>query len=129
MDVLPDQRALPGMDPTVLPALLSRLDPAVAVDLARQFAADLRGLRQMLDAALGPPADMVTLARQAHVLIALAGTAGADDLAARARLLLRAAHHGKAGTSVRLVTGILPCIDRLVAFVAACPLPDTRPAL
>jgi len=114
----------PGLDATVLPALLARLDPAVATDLRRQFATDLRSLHQALVAALGPPPDMLALARHAHGLVALAGTAGAAAVAARARLLLRAVHRGEADTSARLARALLPCIDALVAFVADCPLPD-----
>ena len=74
-----------GFDTGVLPALLARLGAKVAIDLRRQLGADLHDLRQTLGAALGPPPDMVAVARQAHILIALAGTVGAIELAARAR--------------------------------------------
>lgn len=114
----------PGLDATVLPALLARLGPAVATDLRRQFAVDLRSLREALGNDLGAPPDMLALARHAHGLVALAGTAGAMAVAVRARLLLRAVHRGEADTSARLARALLPCIDALVAFVAACPLPD-----
>ena len=115
-----------GFDTGVLPALLARLGAKVAIDLRRQLGADLHDLRQTLGAALGPPPDMVAVARQAHILIALAGTVGATVLAARARLLWRAADQGDAGASVRLASQILPQVDALLAFVAACPLPADR---
>ena len=116
-----------GFDTGVLPALLARLGAKVAIDLRRQLGADLHDLRQTLGAALGPPPDMVAVARQAHILIALAGTVGATVLAARARRHWRAADQRDAGASARLAFQILPRIDALVAFVAACPLPADRP--
>jgi hypothetical protein len=115
-----------GIDTAVLPGLLARLGPTVAVDLRRQLGADLQDLRQTLGATLGPPPDMVAVARQTHGLIALAGTAGASLLTARARTLLRAAQRGDAAASLRLGSAILPQIDTLMAFVAACPLPADR---
>lgn len=115
-----------GIDTTVLPGLLARLDLAVARELRRQFGADLVGLRHRLGAALAPPADLIAITRQAHVLIALAGTAGATTLVARARLLLDAAQLADAATASRTASGLLPLIDALVAFVAACPLTADR---
>ena len=115
-----------GIDTGVLPALLARLGAGVAIDLRRQLAADLHDLRQTLGAALGPPPDMVAIARQAHGLIALAGLAGAWLVEARARLLWRAADLGNAQASARLASEILPHIDALLTFVAACPLPADR---
>ena len=74
-----------------------------------------------------PLPELKAAARQAHVMIALAGTAGAVSLTARARALLEAARAGDAPFSADLVTGILPEIDRLVGFVGSCLLTGHRP--
>jgi two-component system, OmpR family, aerobic respiration control sensor histidine kinase ArcB len=117
-----------GIDTAVLPGLFARLDPAVAQQLKRQLAADLVALRAALDAALRPPPDFVVAARQAHVLVALAGTAGAVTLTARARVLLDAATACDAALCTDLATGIFPEIDGLVGFVRSCPVPHNRSA-
>ena len=115
------------IDPGVLAGLFASLGPRVAPELQQLLGADLRKARDLLGATLGPPCNLTAVARQAHVLVALAGTAGATGLAARARRLLRAVTRGDAGTSARALQDILPRIDALVAFVAACPLPADRP--
>ncbi len=123
MDDAPCRPSDLGLDAAILPALLVRLGAAIAGDLRRQFAADLTGLRDALRHSLGPPHDILAVARHAHGLVALAGTAGAHTLATRSRLLLRAAHRGDADATVRLAHPLLPCIDALAIFVATCPLP------
>jgi two-component system aerobic respiration control sensor histidine kinase ArcB len=110
-------------DPAVLPGLFARLGAATAAELQRQFCADLLALRQALATALGPLPDLDRIARQAHVLIALAGSAGALGLADQARRLVRVAHRGDKGVATCMATEMLARIDALIDFVAACPLP------
>ena len=126
MDGPPDVDALDEIDQSVLAGLLARLGARVADGLRRQFAADLREVQHRLCATGGPVPDLVTMARQAHVLVGLAGTAGAGVLASRARGLLRAATQGDAAASARALSEILPRIDALAAFVATCPLPSDQ---
>jgi two-component system aerobic respiration control sensor histidine kinase ArcB len=110
-------------DPAVLPDLFARLGAATAAELQRQFCADLLALRQSLAAALGPVPDLDVIARQAHVLIALAGSAGALALAEQARRLMRVAHRGDNGVASCMATEMLSRVDALIDFVAACPMP------
>jgi hypothetical protein len=109
--------------PATLPRLLVRLGPAVAGGLCRQMAADLHDLRKAMAGAMEPPLDLVALARQAHVLASLAGTAGGHAMEQHARALHRAAHRGDFEATRDLMAGVLPGIDDLVAFVIALPLP------
>ncbi|MGQ0567801.1 MAG: Hpt domain-containing protein [Gemmobacter sp.] len=112
-----------GLDTALLPALLARLGPAVALDLRRQLDADLGTLRAALVGALGPPPDTAALSRQAHVLVGLAGTAGGHGLAVQARRLLQVAQRGDQAGSARLTLALLPAIDRLQRFAATCAPP------
>ena len=117
-----------GVNPGILPELLAQVGPEVAVLLRRQLQVDLAALGQSLGAGLGPPPDLAVIVRQAHGLVGLAGTAGHAALAAQARSMLRMAQRGDAAGAARLGTDILPRIDALAAFVAACPLPADRAA-
>ena len=123
MDASPEPMRPQGIDITVLPALLARLGSADAHDVRRQLGADLVKLRAVLDQALRPHPHVLAIARQAHVLIALAGTAGAGTLTALARGLLDAAHAGDVRSCAAMGPGIMPEIQRLVDFVQSCPVP------
>jgi hypothetical protein len=113
----------PGTDPDALPALLARLGATAGRDLHRQLCADLGQVRAALGPALEPPADLDLAARQAHALIALAGLAGAHDLARRARLLHDMARQGDGAAALWHGRALLPALDTLIATVIACPLP------
>ena len=126
MDGHPGHDSHDTTDPGVLPGLFAMLGPRVAAELQQHFGTDLRKVRDLRGAAIGPPCDRTAVARQAHVLVALAGTVGAGGLAALARRLLHAATQGDAGTCGRALRDILPRIDALLAFVAVCPLPADR---
>lgn len=126
-----DGAAIPGddgIDRDVLPALLARLGPQVAPELRRQLGADLQNLRDLLAQALTAPPDMAMVARHAHALIALAGCAGDLPSASGARHLHSAADAGRTSDLPGLSRALLPRIDRLAAYVAACPLPGARSA-
>lgn len=75
--VLPDARA---HDPAPLRRLMELMGPDGADDLRDRLRGDLDALRKGIDAALTPPVDKAALRRQAHGLIALAGTCGATGL-------------------------------------------------
>ena len=129
MDASPEPMRPQGIDTTVLPALLARLGSDVAHDVRWQLGTDLVNLAAVLDRALRPHPDVLAIARQAHVLIALAGTAGAGTLTARARALLDAAHAGDVRSCAAMGPGIMPEIQRLVDFVQSCavPVPQSVP--
>ena len=111
------------LDTGVLPALFARLGPIVATALRVCLAEDLAIARSGIVAALSPAPDASELARHAHVLIALAGTAGGTLLHGLARALHRAAVSGDGPRMRRLADQVLPATDALMAVVRACP-PD-----
>lgn len=112
----------PGLDAAMLRRLFVLAGPDVALLLRTSLAADLAEARDGLAA---PGADTARLRRHAHVLIALAGTAGASCLCEAARAL-----HGELardGDAAPLVRAILPMTDTLIRTVAAFPLPGAAP--
>lgn len=85
--------AAPAFDPAIFTRLLTLAGPDFAAELVARYHADLAQVQAQLRAALPPQnaPDWPTLAHASHVLIALAGTAGATALETTARHLNHAA--------------------------------------
>lgn len=105
--------APPVFDEPRLQALLDMAGPEVARELGRRLLADLAGVARALSA---PDAtgDRRLLRAQSHILIALAGTIGADSLAADARGLNSLAHQGLAADLARQTARLCQDLDRLI---------------
>ncbi|EEW24519.1 ATP-binding response regulator [Rhodobacter ferrooxidans] len=108
-------------DPARLHHLLQLAGPATARELLTRLDADLAATRtQLARAASGP--DWPSLRAQSHVLIALAGTVGADPLH-RSAVALNAVAHQRDASSLhglhRTTLGQLDALIRVLADQAA----------
>ncbi|GLS86751.1 hypothetical protein GCM10010873_17250 [Cypionkella aquatica] len=131
----PAQNLAPQIEPAQLQQLLSMAGPAVAAELLEHLLQDLRATeRGLLAASHGP--DWTTLRRHTHVMIALAGTAGATQLHQLAQALNQLAHQPAPdrGTFRTLLPQALEQLDALIHFIGQqipnapqpCPLSSPR---
>jgi hypothetical protein len=104
------------MDRSVFDALLEMAGPEVAPELVAQMSADLRAVAMALSGGLSI-LDLAEIRAQTHVLVALAGAAGAHGLEAACQQLNRAAHVPDLGAVERLGPPVLTGLETLVAFV------------
>ncbi|RGP38865.1 hypothetical protein [Pseudotabrizicola alkalilacus] len=107
-----------AVDRSVFDALMAMAGPEVAPELVAQMAADLRAVRLALAAALDG-ANWAGIRAQTHVLVALAGSAGARGLEQASQALNLAAHEADAIRVRALGPGILAGLDGLIRFVEA----------
>ncbi|MDR7125745.1 hypothetical protein [Pseudotabrizicola sp. 4114] len=106
------------VDRSVFDALMAMAGPEVAPELVAQMAADLRAVRVALAVALDGM-DWAGIRSQTHVLVALAGSAGARGLEQGSQALNLAAHETDALRVRALGPGILTGLDGLIRFVEA----------
>lgn len=105
-----------AVDKTVFAALLDMAGPEVAPELTAQMAADLRAVLAALGQGLAQ-ADRATVGAQAHVLVSLAGAAGARRLELGAQAMNRAARGGDVARMRALAPGVLSGLAALIDFV------------
>lgn len=105
-----------GVDQSVFEALLAMAGPEVAPELVAQMAADLRALEGALAQGLAT-FDCDVIRAQTHVLVALAGSAGARGLTQAAQAMNLAAVAGDAGLLREIGPGLLTGLGRLIRFV------------
>ena len=114
-------------EPVVLDGSLQRLmvlaGPALARDLIDQLSTDLAGVAAALLAA-GARGDRAGLQAQSHILIALAGAAGARRLQAVAEHLHQIPAGADLATLHQILPGCLALITALREKVCSLPLPD-----
>jgi hypothetical protein len=108
-----------GLDLAALHGLLECAGPSLAAELRRRFLSDLAaahtGLRTVATCAAAE--------RHAHVLLALAGQAGALALQPRVQQALAAARSGDEPGLAALMPALLAGTEALVAVVTAMPVP------
>lgn len=120
---------LPSLAPEhlVLDGSLQRLmalaGPALARDLIDQLSTDLAGVAAALLAA-GARGDRAGLQAQSHILIALAGAAGARRLQAVAEHLHQIPAGADLATLHQILPGCLALITALREKVCSLPMPD-----
>lgn len=107
-----------AVDRSVFDALLAMAGPEVAPELVAQMAADLAAVRVALALALAET-DWAGIRAQTHVLVALAGSAGARGLEHASHALNLAAHETDADRARALGPGVLAGLDGLIRFVEA----------
>lgn len=105
-----------AVDRSVFDALMAMAGPEVAPELVAQMTADLRAVAEALAQALAR-LDWAEIRGQTHVLVALAGSAGARRLEQAAQALNMAAHEADAPRARALAPGILAGLDQLIQFV------------
>lgn len=103
--------------------ILALAGPETAPLILRQMLADLDSVTATLAPALSGD-DWATIRGQTHILIALAGTMGADRLHGLAIDLNEAAHARATGRSAALTAPLLADLGRLRAAIAARLAPD-----
>lgn len=106
------------VDRRVFDALMELAGPDLAPDLVTQMAADLRMVQMTLARSLAGP-DWNDVRGQTHILMALAGSAGAHRLEQGARALNLAAHAADAARAQKLTPEILAGLEQLIRFVDA----------
>ncbi|MCU0900531.1 MAG: hypothetical protein MUC82_08555 [Cypionkella sp.] len=105
-----------GVDRSVFDALLAMAGPDVAPELTAQMVADLRAVRTALTAAV-TARDWPVIRAQTHVLVALAGAAGARSVERMSQQLNLAAQD-KDGVTVNLIgPRLLDGLQALIRFV------------
>jgi hypothetical protein len=109
-----------GLDLAALQSLLDCAGPALAPELCRRFLSDLAAVH----AGLRLATTCAEAERHAHVLLALAGQAGATGLTPKVQGALSAARQGDAAGLAALLPSVLAGTDALVAVVTAMPLPE-----
>ena len=110
--------AAPQVEPSQFQELLQMAGPQMAAELLYHLQKDLRAAeRGLLSAAHGP--DWLEVRRQTHVIIALAGTAGAPSLYKLAQDLNALAHQPlpDRGTFHTLLPQALEQLDMLIHFI------------
>ena len=113
-------------DPDRLRRLLDLVGPTEAGSFLAQLDQDLSGCARSI-AKAADRQDWTSLREASHVLISLAGSAGALALQAMAEDL-NAAANGRNLTAVAdLTTALAPDLDRLIAVVRATPNPFASP--
>jgi CheY-like chemotaxis protein/HPt (histidine-containing phosphotransfer) domain-containing protein/anti-sigma regulatory factor (Ser/Thr protein kinase) len=110
---------LPDIDPTVFDRLLAMAGPQTAAELVDRFLEDLQAAERHLTAARHGP-NWASIRAQTHVLIALAGTAGAHQLQGRAEQLNQLAHSDthKRDDLTPLFDETLQGLQAMILFVA-----------
>jgi hypothetical protein len=112
-------------DPKPLQRLLDLIGPAQSPGFLDQFDRDLTDCARALTLAV-PGADWPALRDASHLLISLAGSAGAGTLHDQARALNRAAHDQDGAP----LAALLPALDReLQALIAVVRATRDDPAL
>lgn len=107
-----------AVDRSVFDALMAMAGPEVAPELVAQMAADLRAVGGALTRGLAG-LDWAEIRGQTHVLVALAGSAGARRLEQAAQALNMAAHEADVPRARALAPGILAGLEQLIRFVEA----------
>ena len=110
-----------------LQRLMEMAGPQVARDLMERLGIDLDSVAAALRDA-GAVADWACLRGQSHILIALAGVAGARQLQSVAERLNQIAQGGDPAALHQALPGCLSMIASLRAKVRSLPLPDEGPA-
>ncbi|NEX47065.1 hypothetical protein [Pseudotabrizicola algicola] len=105
-----------AVDRGVFEALLAMAGPEVAPELVAQMATDLHMVATGLTRGLAA-LDWAEIRGQTHVLVALAGSAGAQRLEQAAQALNMAAHETDAARARALAPGLLAGLDQLIGFV------------
>jgi HPt (histidine-containing phosphotransfer) domain-containing protein len=118
----PGALGLRDFDPTRFQRLIDLTGPAMAGTLLLHLADDLSRCRSL---ALSGAADQDwdALREGSHILISLAGSAGALSLQAMAEALNTAAHAQDDAASREVVPGLVAELDALIALVRATPVP------
>ncbi|WP_127049888.1 response regulator [Pseudorhodobacter sp. E13] len=113
----PDARPnTPPIDPSDFRRLLSVAGDEFAAELVQRFAADLAEVRSQLHAAL-PQMDLHGLRACSHVLVSLAGTAGAHLLSDAARRFNLAAQALDTDSIQNAAPDLLDGLEMLIAFI------------
>ncbi len=119
----PVPSGLKDFDPTRFQRLLDLAGPAMAGTLLVHLAADLARCRGLaLSAATDENWD--TLREGSHILISLAGSAGALSLQAMAEVLNTAAHARDHAAARSVIPDLVAETDALIALVRATPVWD-----
>jgi hypothetical protein len=122
----PGPKGLKDFDPTRLQRLLDLTGPAMAGTLLLHLADDLARCRDLtLSGAAGE--NWGALRDGSHILISLAGSAGALSLQAMAEALNTAAHARDMGSAKSVIPSLVLELDALIALVRATPVPPTGP--
>ena len=114
----PRMDTAPQIEPAHFHELLQMAGPKMAAGLLDQLQKDLRAAeRGLIAAAQGP--DWLEMRRQSHVMIALAGTAGASLLHRQAQTLNALAHHPAPdhGAFHALLPQALEQLSELINFI------------
>lgn len=114
----PDSPPAPQLEPALFDRLLRMAGPAAAAELIERLLDDLLAAeRSLLSASHGP--DWLAIRAQTHVLMALAGTAGAPRLHHLAEEMNALAHQPSPdrGTFLTLLPQLLESLDALIHFV------------
>lgn len=111
-------KALAQIDPTAFDSLLTMAGPAVAAELISRLLADLQASERALLAASHAP-NWLAVQAQTHILIALAGTAGAPMLHHLAQNVNDLAHQPAPdlNTFRTLLPQMLESLDILIQFI------------
>lgn len=115
-----------SIDRSVFDSLLIMAGPEVAPELVAQLSADLRAVSAALSKAL-TDMDWEAIRAQTHVLVALAGAAGAHQLEDAARTLNMAAHESDGQTTHALGQRVINGLGALIGFVERARLPKGQP--
>lgn len=118
--------ALPGnFDTPRFRRLLDLVGPDQTPALLTQLRLDLTGCRDSITRA-APGPDWETLREASHVLISLAGSAGAAALHDMAQDLNAASHAGDPAALADLLPALQADLDALIAVVASTPAETPR---
>ena len=109
-------------DPDRLRRLLDLVGPTEAQTFLTQLDRDLSDCARQI-AMASDRQDWTTLREASHVLVSLAGSAGALALQTLAEAMNAAAHARNAGALSDLQTQLAPDLARLIAVVRATPDP------
>lgn len=123
-------RPVPSMrdfDPQRLQRLLELTGPSMAGTLLTHLVDDLTTCRSVTLAG-AETLDWTALREGTHVLISLAGSAGAISLQSLAERLNAAAHQQDSGTTKAIMPDLLPELDALIDIIRATPAPAQSPA-
>lgn len=103
---------------TRLHDVLDLAGPEAAAELLLRLDADLTEARQSLATAL-ETRDLAALRSQAHVLVSVAGTIGADQVLEMAETLQTAARDGAEGAAFACAQTLIAPLDRLIGRIRA----------
>jgi hypothetical protein len=118
----PAPLGLSDFDPTRFQRLIDLTGPAMAGTLLLHLAEDLTRCRELALSG-AETLDWDALREGSHILISLAGSAGALSLQAMAEALNTSAHAKDDASSRALVPGLVAELDALIALVRATPVP------